>query len=74
MGTLVKENSNHCCFVGMPCDISLPEQDDLKAFLAYPSEDKIKWYMSRLCEQMQLHGLKPFPWEELSDSSGILFW
>ena len=73
MGTLAEERNGYCNFIGLPCPIEFPPQDDMKAFLAYPYEDKIKGYISDLCKQKQLQGLNLFPWERLSDGSGIIF-
>jgi hypothetical protein len=63
----------YCSFQGAACNRVLEEQNDLKIFLAYPSQDRIEDYIKELCLQKQLQSLVLFPWSKLSDSAGIIF-
>lgn len=71
--TLTKNNERYCAFTNASCVRLLPKEDDLKIFFAYPSEKKIKGYISDICKHKELKDLTLFPWEKLSDTAGILF-
>ena len=68
-----ENNVRYCSFSGSSCTRSLPEENEYKIFLAYPSEDKIKGYINEICKHKQLTGLSLYPWEKLSDTGGIIF-
>jgi len=71
--TQTKDNERFCAFANASCTRILPVEDCYKIFLAYPSEEKIKGYISDICKHKLLAHLKLFPWEKLSDTAGILF-
>ncbi|MBU4501110.1 MAG: hypothetical protein KKA79_00845, partial [Nanoarchaeota archaeon] len=68
-----ENNYRYCAFTGSSCSRSLPDENELKIFFAYPSEEKIKGYINDICKHKELQGLSLFPWERLSDTGEILF-
>jgi len=65
--------NSYCSFQNSECNKALDQQEEMKIFLSYPSDAKIKGYMKDLVGQKQLNGLTIFPWEKLSDTGGIIF-
>ncbi|MFH0738877.1 MAG: hypothetical protein V2A59_03350 [Candidatus Omnitrophota bacterium] len=73
MTTSTEKIDRYCAFTGSTCGKILPDEDDLKIFFVYPSMPRIKGYIKDICNHKELAGINLFPWENLSDTGGILF-
>jgi hypothetical protein len=69
----INNTRKYCAFTADSCVRSLPEQNDLKLFFAYPSENKIKGYIRDICKHKKLVTLELSTWENINDVGGIIF-